>query len=241
MEIWKYIVLISVVLAGGLGGVFFGDKRKTFLPIALSFTGAYILGITAMSLLPSVYMGASAKIGIWMLVGFLLQISFEYLSKGVEHGHIHSHHQEKKLVYVVQVLIGLSLHAFLEGLPISGFEEVGHQHHEENLFWAIVVHKAPAAFALTVLLVTNGISRANAILILLLFAMMTPFGAWLGSQWQTNMDVMRIFLAILIGAFFHISTLILFENDKDSSHHHRFSIVKILIILFGFFLAYIVS
>ncbi len=241
MEIWKYIILVVVVLVGGVGGIFFGANRKTFLPYALSFTGAYILGITAMSLLPSVYMGASAKIGIWMLVGFLLQISFEYLSKGVEHGHIHSHHHEKQMVYVVQVLIGLSLHAFLEGLPISGFEEVGHHHHEENLFWAIIVHKAPAAFALTVLLVTNGLNRVNAMMILLGFAMMTPFGAWLGSHWQADAHVMRIFLAILIGAFFHISTLILFENDKDSGHHHQFSITKMLIILFGFFLAYIVS
>ncbi len=241
MEVWKYLILVLVVLAGGLGGIFFGAKRKIFLPYALSFTGAYILGITAMNLLPSVYIGASAKIGIWMLVGFLLQVSFEYLSKGVEHGHIHAHHHEKQLVYVVQVLIGLSLHAFLEGLPISGFEEVGHHHHDANLFWAIIVHKAPAAFALTVLLVTNGVSRLTSVLILLLFAMMTPFGAWLGSHWQTDAHIMRIFLAILIGAFFHISTLILFENDKDAGHHHQFSVVKMLIILFGFFLAYIVS
>lgn len=240
MEIWKYVILIGVVLLGGTGGIFFGASRKVFLPIALSFTGAYILGITVMSLLPAVYMGASAKIGIWMLVGFLLQISFEFLSKGVEHGHIHSHHHDKQLVYVYQVLIGLSLHAFLEGLPISGFEEMGH-HHEENLFWAIILHKAPAAFALSILLVTNGISRVRAVIVLMLFAMMSPFGAWLGSQWQADVHVMRIFLAILIGAFFHISTLILFENDKDAGHHHRFSMIKILTILFGFFLAYAVS
>ena len=244
MEIWKYIVLVLVVLIGGLGGILFGSKRKVFLPIALSFTGAYILGITAMSLLPSVYIGASAKIGIWMLVGFLLQLAFESLSKGVEHGHIHALHQEKQMVYVIQVLIGLSLHAFLEGLPISGIEEIGHQHqhhHEENLFWAIILHKAPAAFALSILLITNGLSRIKALLVLLLFALMTPMGAWVGSFWQADYEIMRVFLAILIGGFFHISTLILFENDKDSNQHHQFSILKMLIILFGFFLAYIVS
>ncbi len=241
MEIWKYVILVAVVLLGGAGGVLFGGSRKVLLPIALSFTAAYILGITVMSLLPSVYIGASAKIGIWMLVGFLLQIAFEYLSKGVEHGHIHTHSHDHQLVYVFQVLLGLSLHAFLEGLPISGFSAVGHHHHGDDLFWAIIVHKAPAAFALSVLLVTQGIGRAKAILLLLLFAMMSPLGAWLGSHWQTDVEVMRIFLAILIGAFFHISTLILFENDEDAGKHHHFSLLKMLTILVGFFLAYLVS
>ena len=239
MEIWKYTVLVLVVLLGGVGGILLGTKRKSFLSIALSFTAAYILGITSMSLLPSVYIGAPEKIGIWMLVGFLLQISFEFLSKGVEHGHIHSHNHNQQMVYVVQVLVGLSLHAFLEGLPISGFEEMGH-HHENNMFWAIILHKAPAAFALSVLLVTNGLSRAKAMLLLVIFAMMSPLGAWLGSYWHADVQVMRIFLAMLIGAFFHISTLILFENDKDAGVHHHFSWLKLGTILFGFFLAYIV-
>ncbi len=240
MEDWKYVVLILVVILGGLGGIFAGSSRKSVLSMALNFTGAYILGITALSLLPSVYIGASNSIGIWMLVGFLLQIAFEFLSKGVEHGHIHSHSHQRQMVYVFQVLVGLSLHAFLEGLPISGFEGMG-AHDEHNLFWAIILHKAPASFALSILLVSNGMSRMKALGLLLIFSMMSPMGAWLGSQWHTDVRVMRIFLAILIGAFFHISTLILFENDQDSGTHHHFSWIKLGTILFGFFLAYAVA
>ncbi len=240
MEIWQYLTLIGVVFFGGLGGLFFGSSRKHFLPFALSFTGAYILGITAMSLLPTLYIDAAPKIGIWLLVGFLLQVSFEYLSKGVEHGHIHTHNHDHNMVYVYQVLIGLSLHAFLEGLPIAGVH-IHEQAHHDNLFWAIILHKAPAAFALSILLVTNGLSQIKVITILILFALMSPLGAWFGSLYQADPAVMRIFLAILIGAFFHISTLILFENDNDAGTHHQFSLLKMGTILLGFFLAYMVT
>lgn len=240
MEIWKYVVLVGVVLLGGTVGLFLGQYKKVALPIALSFTGAYILGIIAISLLPTVYIGGSPKIGIWMLGGFLIQIIFEYLSKGVEHGHLHNHQHKNQLFYVFQVLIGLSLHAFLEGLPISGFEEMGH-HHESNLFWAVILHKAPAAFALSVLLTSNGISHLKAMLILIGFALMSPLGSWVGSFWQADPHTMRIFLAILIGAFFHISTLILFESDQDSTKHHHFSMIKMMTILLGFLLAFLLG
>ncbi len=67
------------------------------------------------------------------------------------------------------MVIGLSLHAFIEGFPIA-------QHQE--LLWAVAIHKLPIAMLLVVALWQSKSSLRRKFLILIVFGLMTPLGSF---------------------------------------------------------------
>lgn len=241
MSIWEYIILFSSVLLGGGVAFYFQKNNKTYLKLALSFSGAYILGITVLHLLPIVFAQSSHSIGLWILLGFFIQLFLEFLSQGLEHGHIHAdHHQGSN--FAIPIMLGLCIHAFLEGMPLSNYNEVhdnlhghGHDHSSHNhLFFGIIIHKAPAAFTLVLLLLFSHIKKSKILIYLTLFASMSPLGALLSStlQQQGLLDTQNqvILLAIVIGSFLHISTTILFEMEEN---HHKISFPRLTAIIVG--------
>jgi zinc transporter ZupT len=83
-----YIVLILSVLVGVV--IVFGLKPSTkTVQLLLAFSGAYLLSITILHLLPEVYHAHNENIGLFILLGLLLQLILDFFSKGAEHGHIH--------------------------------------------------------------------------------------------------------------------------------------------------------
>jgi zinc transporter ZupT len=245
MEFWEYLILILSVLIGGGIAFYVKHYNQTVLQMLLSFVGAYIMGITVMHLLPSVYQEHNHYIGLWILGGFFIQIVLELLSGGVEHGHVHPS-QEPKFGFALQILLGLCVHAFIEGMPLETYDafqldihgsEHGHKH--QHLLYGIILHKAPAAFVLVFLLSVSRFKKSFIITALVIFSLMSPLGAWsagaLIEHGILNPSTTRVFLAIVIGSFLHIATTILFETE--SSGHHHISIKKVLMIVFGLGLA----
>lgn len=237
MEIWEYLLLFLSVIVGGGIGLFFQNDRKQYLRLLLSFSGAYILGITVLHILPGVYGAMNSTTTLWILGGFFLQLLLEQLSQGVEHGHIHAHKNADRL-FAFQILLGLSLHAFLEGVPLSNYDVLEHNHshgsHDgelNHLLFGIILHKAPAAFALSVLLLKSGLKPAFTIGCILVFSTMSPLGAFLSDQLSPGATLLQNALALVAGSFLHISTTILFESD--SSHHHHISWIKMGVIVLG--------
>lgn len=240
MSLWEYILLFfSVILGGGLAFIL-GKSKGNYLHLILSFSGAYILGITVLHLLPTVFVEGESGIGVWILVGFFIQLLLEQLSGGVEHGHMHSPH-EAKMSFALQVLLGLSVHAFIEGMPLGYYEVLhsgheGHGHSDSHLLFGIILHKAPAAFALIVLMLVAKYSRPFIIFCLFVFAMMSPLGAGLGefldAKGFLDPQMMRNLIAIVIGSFLHIATTIIFE--QDNTKHHSISLRKLIAVMLGF-------
>lgn len=241
MSIWEYLLLFSSVLAGGATALLFRRHYPTGLRLLLSFSGAYILGIAAIHLLPGIYGHGASYTGLWLLLGFFIQILLEQLSRGIEHGHVHAH-QGGSASFGIQILLGLCLHSFIEGLPLSAYP---HFHEAElaaggspganHLLYGIVLHKAPAAFALVIVLLESGYRRWVVAGSLILFAAMSPLGAFIGQQFVVDQQKLDILLAIVVGSFLHISTTILFESDDTP--HHLISWWKLLVIISGFALA----
>jgi len=243
MHIWEYILLFFSVIFGGALAFYFPVKDKSGLQMVLSFSGAYILGITVLHMMPMVFSTPNDKIGLYILGGFFLQLLLEQISSGVEHGHIHVPHDVKS-GFVIQVMLGLCLHAFLEGLPLP---EYGHHHHEahehgggyNHLLFGIVLHKAPAAFALVLLFVRSGFRRNIVLICLIIFALMSPLGALVAGQLESQQILgpagMNALVAVVVGSFLHIATTIIFE--MDSSTHHRISLKRLGAISFGLLLA----
>ncbi len=236
MSFWGYLVLFFTVILGGTVALYLRQYSRTALQLSLSFSGAYILGITILHLMPGVFSDShDHTIGLWVILGFLIQLALEQLSIGVEHGHVHVH-QQASVSFAVQIMIGLCLHAFIEGLPLSSYPELhqmqhGNDHDHNHLLIGIILHKAPAAFALVVLLVLSGFRRSFVIFCLIVFAAMSPLGALVSTLLPAKLEILKALTAIVIGSFLHISTTILFESDV--TREHKISWRKMLVILAG--------
>lgn len=243
MSIAEYLFLFGAVFLGGILAFVLRQGRRRFLQLILAFSGAYLLGITVLHLLPEVYIHGLPTSGLWILAGFFIQLLLEQLSRGVEHGHLHAS-PGPKLSAAISVMVGLSLHALLEGVPLAGYEHIhlehsGHSHGHQFLLGGIILHKIPAAFALSSLLLLSGFSRRFTILCLVFFSLMSPTGALLGAFLPADSSLHAIFLALVIGSFLHISTTILFESDNSNSH--SISYAKLGIIVVGTILAWLTT
>lgn len=232
MEIWKLLVLFCCALFGGLSIFLVKSDKSTLLKLILSFSGAYLFAITVLHLIPEAYSGPDhAEIGIYILIGFLLQIFLEQFSEGVEHGHIHKHTDGN--VFPYGIMISLCLHAFLEGMPLAA-----DQHNA--LIFGIALHHIPAAFALSSILLQNNFKVRGIIFYLTIFAVMAPLGFLLsygigsGSIGGIALYFNKM-MGIVIGIFLHISTTILFESSVD----HKVSRKKMIAVLLGISIALI--
>ena len=231
-----YLLLLSSIALGAV--TVFGFKLYDARHIKLlnAFTGAYLLCLTFLHLLPELYHveaghdghghGAHVAmvIGGFMLAGFFVQVALDVISMGVEHGHSHALPGRMP----IGVVAGLCLHAFVEAMALGD----GHQHHDpasrKMLLVSIVVHNYPVAIALLGMLLQSGMKRGRAIGVLLLFAAMAPLGMVISAHTPLA-NYSRELMAIVIGIFMHISTTILFE----ASDVHRFNFPKLAAILFG--------
>lgn len=218
-----YLLLIASVLLGVFLVLFLKPSQKT-VRLLLAFSGAYLLSVAILHLLPEVYTDSSDNniIGICILSGVILQSVLESFSKGAEHGHIHIHTNGK--IFPRLLFISLCVHAFSEGLPIH--------HSGENLLWAIIVHKIPIAIILTIFLVNSNFSKKTIGIFLSVFALMSPLGVLLSNKIIFFELYSSEITALIIGIFFHISTIILFE----SSENHNFNLHKFLAIITGILL-----
>lgn len=237
MELVDYIILfVSAFIGGSLIFLIKSNLNKK-LKLLLSFSGAYLFSITVLHLLPDVYSTGDPYVGLFILAGFGFQIFLEQFSEGIEHGHIHVH-QHHGMAFPFGIMISLSLHAFLEGMPLVDLS-VGN-HHEHTLLYGIALHHIPAAFALTSVLYQSKVKKFNVILMLILFAAMTPLGSMTSNVLQSQSigmisNYFNYMMGIVIGIFLHISTTILFESNVD----HRFNFYKMIAIVIGASLAVI--
>ena len=226
MEIWKISILFFCAFLGGIAIFLVKSDKSKLLKLILAFSGAFLFAITVLHLIPDAYSGSdSNQIGLYILIGFLLQIVLEQFSEGIEHGHIH-HHKEGN-VFPFGIMISLCLHAFLEGMPLAK-----DQHNE--LIFGIALHHIPAAFALASILLQNHFKRSGIIFYIILFALMSPLGYYVstGLSNGTIGGVEQYFnkiMGIVIGIFLHISTTILFESSAD----HKINLRKMIAVLLG--------
>mgnify|MGYP003384284738 FL=1 len=114
----SYILLILSVLVGALVVLIFKPSNK-ITRLLLSFSGAYLLSVTILHLMPEVFIEASnvKRVGIFILAGIIIQSVLESFSKGAEHGHIHVHSNETKFPFLL--FISLCIHAFSEVFLLS--------------------------------------------------------------------------------------------------------------------------
>lgn len=218
-----YLLLILAVLLSFVFVVIFKPKNQQGLRLLLAFSGAFLLALTLFELLPAVYSHSESKtIGIFIMLGILLQVFLESFSKGAEHGHMHI---DLNKGFPWLLFISLSVHALLEGFPIAD---------NNTIIYGIVVHKIPIALILGIFLINSKMRGFHSFIFMLLFALMTPLGTYLAANSDFISRYYVPLTAVVIGVFLHISTVILFE----SSEGHKFTVRKLIVIVLGVLIAY---
>lgn len=237
-----YILPLVSVLGGYAVALFLKPTKKTNLKLLMAFSGAFLLSITVMHLLPEVYEAAlnahdhhghghdhdhshahNNVIGIYIMLGILFQIILEFFSKGAEHGHVHGHHEMTKMPWLL--FLSLCIHALLEGFPVS---------HHNDLALGIAIHHFPIAIILTSFFLNANLSKTAIFFFMVTFAVMTPLGTF-GSEFLPGLSHYYTEIsAVVIGILFHISSTIIFE----SSENHKFNLAKLSMIAIGIVSAY---
>jgi zinc and cadmium transporter len=225
-----YLLLLSSIVLGALSVFLFRLHEPRRVKLLNAFTGAYLLCLTILHLLPELYHTGGPsdhpelKLGILILTGFFVQVALDAISMGVEHGHAHHLHGRMP----VGIIAGLCLHALVEAMALGN----SHHHYDlasrKFLLWSIVLHNFPVSIALLGMLLQSGMKRNTALAYLGLFAVMGPLGMFLSSHTALQ-SYSRELTAVVVGIFMHISTTILFE----SSDIHRFNVAKLAAIIVG--------
>lgn len=208
------------------------------LKLTLVFAGAYLFSITVSHILPELYVQAgdnAMRIGIYVLIGFFIQQFLEFLTAGVEHGHMHeqSDSHNHSSFSSLFVMTGLCLHAFLEGTLLAHPSSIHAHNDSTGLLVGIVIHKIPAAIALMSVVLCNVKSKSTALIYLFIFSIASPTGLLLSEYASANgflsQDLIVILFGVVSGNFLYISTTIFFE----SSPGHHFNIKKIAVSVMG--------
>lgn len=235
------LLILSVIAGGAIVTFLDSSNHERIIKLLLAFSGGFLLSIAFIHFIPELYEHSHVKVGIYILLGFLIQLLLEFFSGGIEHGHVH-HHGHHKIPWAI--LIALGAHSFLEGIPLGGqihgeLIATSHHHdHDQSLLLGILFHRLPVAVALTTLLVHAKISTGKVWLLLLLFAITSPIGMLLGYNAHSTFEGFDfdIILAIVVGMFLHISTTIIFETSEN----HKFNFLKLISIMGGFAVAILI-
>jgi len=207
-------LLFIITLAGGTVPLFvkwLDDRRMHYL---LAFSGSFLLSVTFLHLLPETFEELNMAAGIYLLIGFFLQLLIQRITHGMEHGHTHIHPTDHEHhIALLPVLVGLSVHAFMDGLPLGFHYRMGST--EPSLYLAIAIHKLPEAM-LIASLVSSVKGRKQAFITLLLFSAITPVAGMLaqfaGERYYAMSKAVSVLIPIVAGAFIHIATTIFFES-----------------------------
>lgn len=232
----NFLLLFLTAMAAGLVVFFAPVFREKYFKLVLVFAGSYLFSITILHILPELFSNGfgNAQMGLYILIGFLLQQLLEFWSSGVEHGHIHKHTAETSKG-VFTLMLGLFIHAFLEGTLLSHGtvlsgenQALDHVHSNKSVLLGIIMHKGPAAFALAAVL-SSALSKKWTVILLTLFALASPLGmfssAFLIENGLLSREGLGILYGLVTGGFLHISTTIFFE----SSPHHKFQLNKLIV------------
>lgn len=218
------LLLILSVLIGVFLGKYFGSKQQ-FAKNLLILSAGFLITICLNEVFPEVYETGGHNIGIFVILGVLIQMLLENLTKGFEHGHVH-HDSDDHSIIPIALIAGLFVHAFIEGIPLS---------HEKETFspylLGILFHNIPISFVLGSFLAHSKNFSTKFWIIVSVFALASPLGMLLGKYFDEELKV--YFLAVVGGIFLHISSVIIFESNKN----HKMDWQKIILVIVGISLA----
>lgn len=251
MYIAGYSVLFLASLVSGLL-VFVFEKRPKVLDFISVFGGAFLMAVCFVHLLPEAFTlssdsvcshshshehihehnhGFSFPLGAFVLLGFLLQLILELISKGAEHGHLHNEDRTvNHTAYLssLMILLGVSIHAFLEGFALVTNGKMNY-----SLLIGVVLHNIPISMVVMGSFLKAGCSKFVSLFHLAVFAIMGIVGSLVGLHFDFVTHYTPQIMCFVVGILLHVSISTLF----DSKESHQYNFVRFVIVLTAFVVA----
>lgn len=194
--------------------------------------------------------GEHTAIGLALIIGFALMFIIDQVSSlhmaapTSDYTELDSMHgEEQQLPTTVHTsapsmtpTVGLVVHAAADGIALGA--SASHPQLSMVVFIAIMLHKAPASFALTSVLLSSGLSHASIRKHLFIFAMAAPLGALL-TYFALSFfsaaapDVLEYWTGVLLvfsgGTFLYVAMHAL----QEAAHHGKTNRSTMAVILAG--------
>lgn len=224
----NYTHVIFYSLVGGVfslvGGALLLSRQQTALALArygTPFAAGALLAAALFDLLPeSIELMAEGAATRWVLLGIVLFFLLEHFLHWFHHTHQHEHVGERSVAPLI--IIGDSIHNFLDGIAIGAAFLISVP---TGIVAAIAVaaHEIPQEIGDFGLLLKSGYARNRVLIVNAISALMSTAGAiltfWLGSNASLPLGEL---LAITAGLFIYIaaSDIIpsLHENKGKLAH-----------------------
>ncbi len=252
MEKISYILLFLVPFLTGLAT--FGLKKErifSYLDYIKLFGGAFFLGVIVLHLVPEIFHQALPYTGLFIAAGFFAQLIIEAFTGSDPHD---AKLPGQAITYSYALLIGLSVHAFIEGFPLASafsdqldqlhLHDHGHDHHTHDHFGeayliGVLIHRIPMVIVMVLIMIGSRLSRLNIITQLAVFSLMAPLGMLSAGFVSPDSVWSHYIMAFVVGSLTHVA-MHLIDHKTISSKDPLTSILKILIMLAGFALVYLI-
>lgn len=217
MDILGYILIFTLLgsLVSLIGGIILLAKEKFAASIShylASFAAGALLGVAFLDLLPEAAHeaedileegGGDINIFLWTLGGFLFFFLLERFIHWFHHHHDHQTTRDKSVVSLV--VLGDSLHNFIDGVVIAATFMVSIPLGIVTTL-AVAAHEIPQEIGDFGILLHKGLKRGNILLLNIVSSLFAILGALITySSGESLEGLLPIFLSLAAGFFIYIA------------------------------------
>jgi len=159
------------------------------------------------------------KIGYSLILGFLLMLLVDQLTKQKQTGR-----------HKITATVGLVVHAAVDGIALGSASMTDKSDIQLIVFVAIMLHKAPASFGLSTILLMEGLEKSKVKKHLFIFSLSAPVGALLTyfllprehSKYTTDENSSTgIMLLFSAGTFLYVATVHVLPELAEAARKSR--------------------
>ena len=202
--------LLGILLASVLGALppMLGRWSDRQLHLFIAFGAGVFLGAVFFHLVPKAIANHPGNLtNAMILLGFTVVLLVERVVLGRPQSSDEGLGQQRHHVLGISAFVGLSLHSLTEGFALG--TGVAAPQLAAVLVLAIMSHKAVAAFSLATVFRLSNIPRKQAVIMLGVFAGLTPLGALLSALLVNALSLSQTAIptALAAGTFIYVATM----------------------------------
>lgn len=233
--LYSGLVFLAALIGGSLP-LFIRHKNEEMLKLFVSLGAGLLLGMALIHLLPEAHALIPKSFSKWFLAGFVLLLLLErfVMIHACEEDHCDYH------TIGTTAFVGLAIHGFIEGMALGSSLLVAHL--APLILIAILAHKGPSTFTLTVLLRLAKRSKATLLFFIIGTALSGPAGiftAYFLLKGRYHYELAGILLALSAGTFLYIAACDLIpELHRTNTHKYPRLVAFLVGIAFSFISIY---
>lgn len=237
-----YILLFTFIgsVLSLIGGIVLLFREKIAIKIShflFSFAAGTLLGVAFLDLIPEAIQEAgNGDVLFWVLVGVL---TFFLLERFIHWFHHHHEHEEKDRKHTIPlIIIGDSVHNFIDGVAIAAAFLVNIPLGITTAF-AVAAHEIPQEVGDFGILLHRGMKARKVLLFNILSSLTAILGALLTFfAGAMAAGLLPFFLALTAGFFIYIAASDLIP-EIHHERRHGFALIETLLLFLGVLLIFI--